>query len=99
LDFGRAIELQFSPPNPQQVAAIELGWEVARRGGSSGVVVNAANEAAVRAFLAGELSFTDIVPACRDVLRHHTFESQPTLDDLLRLDRWARQEIHRWIIA
>jgi 1-deoxy-D-xylulose-5-phosphate reductoisomerase len=93
------MELQFVPPNPQQVSAIELGWEVARSGGSSGVVVNAANEAAVLAFLAGELAFTEIVPACRDVLRHHTFEAQPTLDDLRRLDCWAREEMHRWILA
>ena len=64
-----------------------------------GVVVNAANEAAVLAFLAGELAFNDIVPACRDVLRHHAFESRPNLDELLRLDRWAREEIHRWNLA
>ena len=99
LDFGRAVELQFFPPNPQQFPALELGLEVARSGGSCGVVVNAANEAAVAAFLAKEISFKDIVPACRDVMRHHTFEAQPTLDELLRLDRWARQEIHRWIFA
>lgn len=99
LDFGQAVDLQFFPPNPQQFPAIELGLEVARSGGSCGVVVNAANEAAVAAFLAGDLAFVDIVPACCDVMRHHAFDSQPTLHELLRLDGWARQEIHRWIFA
>ena len=37
-------------------------------------MVNAANEAAVKAFLEGELHFTEIVPACRSVLEAHHFE-------------------------
>ncbi len=99
LDFRQAMELQFFPPDPDRFPAIELGLEVARAGGSCGVVVNAANEAAVAAFLAGDLSYLEIVPACQDILRHHDFIPQPTLEELLRLDRWARQEIHRWIFA
>ena len=70
--------------------------EVARIGGTAGAVVNAANEAAVAGFLAGELGFTDIVPACRSVLEHHDFDADPTLERLLALDGWARQEISRW---
>ena len=61
--------------------------------------LNAANEAAVASFLAGELPFMEIVPACRAVLEGHTFDADPTLDELLKLDRWARQEIQRWILA
>ncbi len=99
LDFRQAMELQFFPPDPDRFPAIELGLDVARAGGSCGVVVNAANEAAVAAFLSGELTYLEIVPACRDVMRHHDFDPQPTLDELLRLDRWARQETHRWIFA
>lgn len=99
LDFSRSVALEFQPINPQQFPAVELGWEVARIGGSCGVVVNAANEAAVEAFLIGQLTFTEIVPAIRDVLRQHEFVAQPTLDQLLRLDRWARKEIDRWILA
>ncbi|HTN74000.1 MAG TPA: 1-deoxy-D-xylulose-5-phosphate reductoisomerase, partial [Pirellulaceae bacterium] len=59
----------------------------------------AANEAAVAAFLAGELKFTEIVPACRAVLSEHNFDPRPTLDELIRLDRWAREEVTRWTFA
>jgi 1-deoxy-D-xylulose-5-phosphate reductoisomerase len=99
LDFTRPIGLEFSPPDPERFPAIALGLEVARSGGTSGAVVNAANEAAVEAFLAGAMPFLKIVPACREILRHHDFDPDPNLDELLRLDRWARQELHRWICA
>jgi len=45
------------------------------------------------------LPFTGIVPACRAVLDSHTFNADPTLDELLLLDAWARQEIQRWILV
>jgi len=76
-----------------------LGEECAAAGGTSGAVLNAANEAAVTAFLDGELHFTEIVPACRSVLSSHHFESNPTLDRLVELDRWARLEVSRWVCA
>jgi 1-deoxy-D-xylulose-5-phosphate reductoisomerase len=97
LDWRKAFSLQFEPPDLQRFPALELGQEVARAGGTSGAVLNAANEAAVSGFLAGELPFNQIVPACRDVLRHHDFDPHPTLERLLQLDRWARQEITQWI--
>jgi 1-deoxy-D-xylulose-5-phosphate reductoisomerase len=62
-------------------------------------VLSAANEAAVASFLAGEMPFTEIVPACQAVLESHTFDANPTLPELLKLDAWARQEIQRWILA
>ena len=74
-----------------------LGLEVAQAGGTAGAVVNAANEAAVAGFLAGELGFTEIVPACRSILEHHDFDANPTLERLLALDAWARQEVSRWV--
>jgi len=66
-------------------------------GGTAPCVLNAANEAAVAAFLEGELHFTEIVPACRSVLESHPFEPNPTLQRLIELDRWARQEVSRWV--
>jgi 1-deoxy-D-xylulose-5-phosphate reductoisomerase len=76
-----------------------LGFEVAAAGGTAGAVLNAANEAAVAGFIAGELKFTEIVPACRAVLEQHHYDPRPTLDELLKLDRWAREEVTRWTCA
>jgi 1-deoxy-D-xylulose-5-phosphate reductoisomerase len=99
LDWRQAMELRFEPPDPQRWPALELGLEVARRGGTAGAVLNGANEAAVAAFLDGRLPFHEIVPACRDVLRNHDFDLDPSLDRVLELDRWARQEVLHWISA
>lgn len=97
LDWSQAWQLQFEPPDLERFAAIGLGLEVARMGGTAGVVLNAANEAGVAAFLAGKLGFADIVPLCRSVLEHHAFERDPSLERLLQLDAWAREEVNRWL--
>jgi 1-deoxy-D-xylulose-5-phosphate reductoisomerase len=86
----------FEQPDRQTFAALELGYEVARRGGTCGAVLNAANEEAVRRFLAGELAFLDIARACRDVLANHHYSARPSLAELAACDRWARQEVARW---
>lgn len=99
LDWKQSFSLEFHSPNDSQFPALALGHEVARAGGSSGAVLNAANEAAVGAFLDGELHFTEIVPACRSVLEAHSFEANPTLEQLVEFDRWAREEVSRWVCA
>lgn len=96
-DRSRPWTLTLEAPDPERFPAIELGLEVARSGGTAGVIMNAANEAAVQQFMRGQLAFTDIVPACRSVVNHHQFDPQPTMDELLRLDQWARAEVTRWV--
>ncbi|MBX3443860.1 MAG: 1-deoxy-D-xylulose-5-phosphate reductoisomerase [Planctomyces sp.] len=96
LDFQTAFALDFSPPDPERFPALSLGFEVARRGGGSGAVLNAANEVAVARFLGGSLSFPDIARACREVLDCHQFNPAPTLAELIQLDAWAREEMQRW---
>jgi 1-deoxy-D-xylulose-5-phosphate reductoisomerase len=97
LDWGQAMRLEFEPPDFDRFPALKLGLEVARAGGSAGAVFSAANEAAVAAFLAGDLGFHEIVPVCQRVLNNHQFDPNPTLEQLLELDRWARQEVSRWV--
>ena len=75
--LAEALRLEFEPPDRERFPAIALGEEAARAGGTAGAVLNAANEAAVEAFLDGELHFTEIVPACRSVLGAHHFEPNP----------------------
>jgi 1-deoxy-D-xylulose-5-phosphate reductoisomerase len=96
MDWKQPVQLEFEPPDLERFPALGLGFEVAARGGTCGAVLNAANEAAVERFLNRELSFCDIPRACRAVLEAHDFDPAPTLTELLRLDRWAREEILRW---
>lgn len=96
LSFAGGLHLDFEPPDEDRFPALPLGREVAAAGGTAGAVLNAANEAAVARFLVGDLRFVEIVPACRAVLDQHNFEPSPTLERLLALDHWARQEVTRW---
>ena len=96
MDFRQTWNLTFGPPDLDRFPALRLGFEVAGRGGTCGAVLNAANEVAVDRFLKHELAFTDIARLCRSVLDAHSFEAHPTLDLLLEMDRWARQEALCW---
>ena len=96
LDLTQAHRLELEPPDLERFPALRLGYEVARRGGTCGAVLNAANEAAVQRFLEGRLAFPDITRACRAVLAYHDYDPSPTLSRLLELDAWARQEMERW---
>ncbi|NUQ63959.1 MAG: 1-deoxy-D-xylulose-5-phosphate reductoisomerase [Pirellulales bacterium] len=99
LDWTRAMRLEFEPPDLDRFPALHLGLEVARAGGTAGAVLNGANETAVAAFLDGRLRFDQIVPVCQQVLHSHRFDPNPTLNQLLESDLWARQEVLRWIGA
>jgi 1-deoxy-D-xylulose-5-phosphate reductoisomerase len=96
MDWTKAQNLHFEPPDFERFPALGLGYEAARRGGTAGAVLNAANESAVERFVAGEIRFAEITRACRAVLEHHEFDPTPTMDVLLARDRWARQEVKRW---
>jgi len=96
LNWRQLSAWHFEQPDYETFPALQLGYEVARRGGTCGAVLNAANEAAVARFLAGELEFLDIPRACRAALDQHNYSPTPTLSELSDCDRWARQEIARW---
>jgi 1-deoxy-D-xylulose-5-phosphate reductoisomerase len=96
INWSSAMSLEFTPPDLEAFPALGLGYEVARRGGTCGAVLNAANEIAVERFLAGQLRFTDIPRLCRAVLEAHDFDPSPSLSQLLEMDQWTRAEARSW---
>ena len=96
LDWRELKALHFEQVDYETFPALQLGYEVARRGGTCGAVLSAANEAAVNRFLAEDLRFLDIPKVCREVLAQHNYSARPTLTELVAADRWARQEVGRW---
>jgi len=96
MDWSTAWSLDFHPPDRELFPALDLGFEVARNGGTCGAVLNAANEVAVDRFLQGQLNFVEIPRVCREVLDAHNFDPSPSLSELVRLDVWAREETTRW---
>ncbi|MEM9414845.1 MAG: 1-deoxy-D-xylulose-5-phosphate reductoisomerase, partial [Planctomycetota bacterium] len=91
LDWTRLNDLNFSPPCPDRYPGIELCYKALQLGGTAGAVLNAANEAAVEAFLAGRIRFGEIVELVARAM--DTIEPRPveTLDAVLDADARARQ--------
>ncbi|MFO0895477.1 MAG: 1-deoxy-D-xylulose-5-phosphate reductoisomerase [Phycisphaerales bacterium] len=95
LDWTRLRSLAFEPVDHERFPAIGLGWQVVRRGGTSGAVLNAANEEAVRAYLAGEVSFgcmTDLVAGALESVEAPPLSS---LRDVVDADARAREFVRR----
>ncbi len=89
-DIGK---LTFEKPNLKTFRALSLGYEVARTGGTAAVVFNAANEAAVQEFLAGNIKFVNIVELIEHCLNKHEVRTSVPLEELLEADAWARKEV------
>jgi len=96
LDLAAVRQLTFEPLGARFVRAVNLGYEAIRRGGVAGAVLNAANEAAVEAFLAGRVRFGQIVALVEEVL-HRSREARPSedvsLQGLYEADHWARTQV------
>lgn len=93
LDLSRTMSLNFEPPDDRRFPALRLAYEAARRRGTMGAVLNAANEAAVEAFVAGKIGFGRIADLVEATMSSHQTVAEPTLDDLLAADRWAREAV------
>lgn len=93
LDWSRLKGLSFETPDHDRFPALRLGHAAARAGGTAGAVLNAANEAAVEQFRAGALRFGPMVDRIADTFARHQPRPNPSLEDLLAADAWARQEV------
>ena len=92
MDWTRAFDLTFQPPDFERFPALRLAYDVATSGGTAGAVLNAANEVAVEAFLGGGIAFGEISRVVELTIRRHRLQPSPSLDDLFEADRWARAE-------
>ena len=97
LDWTKISAMNFEQParDDPRFPALQLGYEVVRLGGTSGAVVNAANEMANEMFRAGNICFGQIVQRVQTVLGRHVksgFVARPTLEQLLAADAWARKQ-------
>ena len=90
LDLAAIGELTFRAPDEERFPATRLAREAARRGGAVPAVLNAANEVAVAAFLAGQIAFTDISALVEQTLSRDLPPAPSSLDDVLAVDAEAR---------
>jgi 1-deoxy-D-xylulose-5-phosphate reductoisomerase len=95
LDLVKAGSLTFKEPDHQKYPCMKLAYAAGRAGGSMPAVLNAANEQAVALFLDEKIRFLDIPRCIEQICDRHQQDnsSNPSLDDILAADKWARQEV------
>lgn len=98
LDLAQLRSLNFEPPDERRFPALKLARSALAAGGGATIVLNAANEIAVQAFLEGRAGFLDIAAfAERALEKIDTAIDVHSLEEILALDAKARQVTHGFL--
>ncbi len=89
--------LHFASVDESRYGCLTLAYEAGKAGGTYPTVLNAANEAAVAAFLSGKVSFLDIERLVRDALDHHQMIANPDLETIRGEDAKARDWVEQQV--
>jgi len=96
LDLAAIGELTFFRPDEERFPATRLAREAIKAGGSAPAILNAANEVAVAAFLAGQIRFTRIAALVEETLMRSNDAPRPaSLEEVLAVDQSARMQAQR----
>ena len=90
LDLGRIGSLTFEAPDPLRFPALRLARAALEAGGASAIVLNAANEVAVAAFLDGRIGFLAIAALVEQVLERSDASAPRSVADVIDIDASAR---------
>lgn len=90
LNLARSKALHFEEVDLGRYPCLRLAIEAGRRGGTWPAVLAAADEIAIERFMAGNIRFTDIARVVDATLSAHGGAADPTLDEVIEADRWAR---------
>ncbi|MBP7959014.1 MAG: 1-deoxy-D-xylulose-5-phosphate reductoisomerase [Thiopseudomonas sp.] len=97
LDLCALARMDFIAPDLQRFACLRLAIEAARVGAAAPIVLNAANEIAVAAFLQERIRFTQIPQLIEDVLSLDMPQLPDTLESVVAIDQQARQHATAWL--
>ena len=92
LDLTLVSGLTFFRPDLTKFRCLKLAYDSLAAGESMPAVLNAANEVAVEAFLAGRIRFVEIPAAIERTMSFHQTHSLGTIEEVLFVDRWAREK-------
>jgi 1-deoxy-D-xylulose-5-phosphate reductoisomerase len=90
LDFLKCPPLTFEEPDTRTFRCLQLAYDALITGGTMPAAMNAANEAAVAAFLDNRIGFTEIPDVIEKVMQSHSVNISPSLEDIIEVDKWAR---------
>jgi 1-deoxy-D-xylulose-5-phosphate reductoisomerase len=93
LDFSSPFALTFSPPDMVRFPCLALAYKALARKGTATAALNGANEQAVDEFVRGRISFMEIPELDNTVLEEHHFVENPTIDQLIETDTYAKRRI------
>jgi len=93
LDLAAIARLDFEAPDTERFPALRLAREALEQGGAAPIVLNAANEVAVAAFLAGAIRFSDIAEIVEGALDRADFVNPRSIGDVLEIDRTVRSRV------
>lgn len=91
LDFWNMQPLTFEKPDMDTFRGLKIAYEAGKAGGTMPCVMNAANEVAVAAFLAGKIGFLDIYELIEKALERRENKSNPSFEVLCEEDAWIRE--------
>ena len=97
LDLSQIGALHMEPVDSEKFPCLELAYSAAKVGGTLPTVLSSADEVVVQAFLNRQIGFMDIPNYLEEVMTRHDVTFQPTLDDILAADGWARSVAHELI--
>lgn len=97
MDWATLGTLEFEPPDHSRFSSLKLAYDVIDAGGTAGAVFNAANEAAVAAFLAGRIRFGKIVDLVAQACSAIAPEPVDSLETVMRADRDARAFVEQQV--
>ncbi|MEG6511508.1 1-deoxy-D-xylulose-5-phosphate reductoisomerase [Desulforamulus ruminis] len=89
--------LTFEEPDTGRFPALALAYEAGKQGGTAPAVMNAANEVAVHAFLAGEIQFLEIPRVVEKTLNAHQTFKPSSLEEIIEVDGWARKRTAQFL--
>lgn len=95
LDFRKIGKIDFEEPDMETFRGLRLAYEVGRKGGSMPTVFNAANERAVAKFLNREIGYLEILEIIEYALSRHTWNPNPTLEEVLAIEAETYENINR----
>ncbi|MCA6085243.1 1-deoxy-D-xylulose-5-phosphate reductoisomerase [Candidatus Endomicrobiellum agilis] len=90
-------KLEFYKPDFNKFPCLKLAYYTAKKGRTMPAVMNAANEAAVAAFLNKEIKFTDIAKIVEKTVKAHKISENTSLDNFIEADLWSRQYAEKLI--
>ena len=99
LDFDALSALTFQKPDFDRFPCLKLAYEAMNAGGAAPCVLNAANEAAVAAFLDGQIKFTDIAKTVAHCLAQDFSDDLGNIENLLAQDAVTRRQAQEFIAA